>query len=78
MTADELRQEIEHTRQQLGETVDQLAAKTDVKARARARAAEISAQVSHSEIVRRRWPIAVTGAGIAIAASAVVWRWKQA
>ena len=36
MTADELRQEIEQTRQSLGETVDELAAKADVKTRARA------------------------------------------
>jgi hypothetical protein len=38
----ELRQEIERTREQLGETVEQLAAKTDVKGRARAKAAELA------------------------------------
>ncbi len=38
----ELRQEIEQTREQLGETVEQLAAKTDVKGRARAKAAELA------------------------------------
>jgi hypothetical protein len=38
----ELRQEIEQTREQLGETVEQLAAKTDVKARARAKAADLA------------------------------------
>jgi hypothetical protein len=38
----ELRQEIERTREQLGETVDQLAAKTDVQGRARAKAAELA------------------------------------
>ena len=37
-----LKQEIERTREQLGETVDQLAAKTDVKGRARAEAAELA------------------------------------
>jgi Protein of unknown function (DUF3618) len=41
----ELRQDIERTREQLGDTVDQLAAKTDVKARARAKAAELAGQV---------------------------------
>ena len=38
----ELRQEIERTREQLGETVEQLAAKTDVKRRARAKATELA------------------------------------
>jgi hypothetical protein len=37
-----LRQEIERTREQLGETVDQLAAKADVQGRARAKAAELA------------------------------------
>jgi Protein of unknown function (DUF3618) len=38
----QLRQEIERTREQLGETVEQLAAKADVKSRAQTRAAEVS------------------------------------
>lgn len=38
----ELRQDIERTREQLGETVEQLAAKTDVKARAQAKMAELT------------------------------------
>jgi ABC-type transporter Mla subunit MlaD len=37
-----LRQEIERTREQLGETVEQLAAKTDVQGRARAKVAELA------------------------------------
>lgn len=41
----ELQQEIEETRAQLGETVEQLAAKTDVKARARGKAAELTGRV---------------------------------
>jgi hypothetical protein len=41
----ELRQEIEQAREQLGETVQQLAAKTDVKARARGKAAELTRKV---------------------------------
>ena len=44
MSEDDLRQEIEHTRQRLGETVDELAAKADIKARAQAKAAEATAQ----------------------------------
>jgi Protein of unknown function (DUF3618) len=41
----QLRQEIERTREQLGETVEQLAAKADVKSRAQSRAAEVSERV---------------------------------
>jgi hypothetical protein len=41
----ELRQEIEDTREQLGDTVQRLAAKTDVKARARYKAAELTQKV---------------------------------
>jgi uncharacterized protein DUF3618 len=41
MTAPEIQQEIERTRDHLGETVEELAARADVKARARARAASI-------------------------------------
>ena len=39
MTAPEMQQEIEHTREHLGQTVEELAARADVKARARATAA---------------------------------------
>ena len=41
----ELRAEIEHTREQLGQTVEQLVAKTDLKARARAKAAGLTRSV---------------------------------
>ena len=43
--AQQLREEIEQTRGQLGETVEQLAAKADVKSRAQAKAAEVSSRV---------------------------------
>jgi hypothetical protein len=39
-----LREDIEQTRERLGETVDQLAAKADVKERARAKAAALAGQ----------------------------------
>jgi len=76
VTAEELQQEIEQTRQQLGQTVDELAAKTDVKARARAKATEVSGRVRRSHLVQRRWPLALA-AGVLIAGSVAVWRWKQ-
>jgi hypothetical protein len=41
----ELKAEIEQTREQLGQTVEQLAAKTDLKARARAKAAGLTGSV---------------------------------
>ena len=44
MTAQELEQEIERTREHLGDTIDELAGKADMKARARARAAEVKAR----------------------------------
>jgi len=40
MTAPDIQQEIERTREHLGDTVEELAARADVKARARVRAAE--------------------------------------
>jgi Protein of unknown function (DUF3618) len=41
----ELQHEIKQTREQLGETVEQLVAKTDVKARAQDKAAELTGRV---------------------------------
>jgi Protein of unknown function (DUF3618) len=87
MTAEELHQEIEQTRQRLGETVDELAAKADVKARARAKAArakvltrakaaELSGRVRRSQLLQRRWPVALA-AGVLIAGSVAIWRWKK-
>ncbi|WP_181798090.1 DUF3618 domain-containing protein [Streptomyces sp. WELS2] len=43
---EELREQVELTRQELGETVEALAAKTDVKARAKEKAAEVRQQAS--------------------------------
>ena len=87
MTAEELQQEIDQTRQRLGETVDELAAKTDVKARAkakaaetkeltRAKAAEVSGRVRRSPLVQRRWPAALA-AGLVVAGSVAIRRWKK-
>lgn len=76
MTAEELQHEIEQSRQRLGQTVDELAAKTDVKARARAKATEVSGRVRRSQLVQRRWPMALA-AGVLIAAPVAVWRWKK-
>ena len=67
--------------------MDELAAKTDVKARAkakaaeakeltRAKAAEVSGLVRRSPLVQRRWPVALA-AGFLVAGSAAVWRWRK-
>ena len=82
MTASGIQQEIERTREHLGETVDELAARADVKARAREkvteardRAAELSGRVRRSRLARRRWPLAVA-AGVLVAGSAAIW-WRR-
>jgi predicted transcriptional regulator len=84
MTAPDIEQDIERTREHLGDTVDELAARADVAARARARAAEVKARaaevsgrIRRSEQVRRRWPAAVA-AGLLVAGSAVLWRRRRA
>ena len=76
MTAPDIQQEIARTREHLGETVDELAARADVKARARDKAAELSGRVGQSRLVQRRWPLAVA-AGILVAGSLVIWRRRR-
>src|SRR6266702_2434510 len=46
MTAPEIELQIEQTRERLGETVEELAARADMKARARARASEMKARAA--------------------------------
>ena len=81
MTQPEIQQEIEQTRERLGQTVEELAAKADLKARARAKAAEVKARaaeasgrVRQSQAVRRDWPLAMVAAGILAIGAALVWR----
>jgi Protein of unknown function (DUF3618) len=81
MTQPEIQQEIEETRERLGQTVEELAAKADLKARARAkavgvkaRAAEASGRVRQSQAVRRDWPLAMVATGILVIGAALVWR----
>jgi Protein of unknown function (DUF3618) len=74
---EEIRAEIEHTREDLGETISALSAKTDVKARASARADEFKRQAQDAggqvkqraddlaERVKRR-PAPVIVGGIAL------------
>ena len=87
MTVQEIQQEIERTRDHLGDTVDELAARADMKARARAKAAEakaraqemaaqVSGRMADSGALQRRWPAAVA-VGVVIAGSVALWRWKK-
>jgi Protein of unknown function (DUF3618) len=85
MTNTEIQQEIERTRERLGETVDELAARADVKARARAkaaemktRAAEVSGRVRQSQAVQRRWPAAVAAGALVAGAAVLLWRRRRA
>jgi hypothetical protein len=68
---DVLREQIEQTRAELGETVEALAAKTDVKAQAKAKLAEGKEQLRQVTPARlARAPMAAVGA-----LSAVVFAW---
>jgi len=72
MTAQELEQGIEWTREHLGETIDELAGQAHMKARA----AEVSGRIRPSRALRRRWPLTVA-AGVLIAGTVIVWRWRK-
>jgi hypothetical protein len=61
MTAPEIQQEIERTRERLGETVDELAAKADVKAMTRAKAAEMKAKAQGKAIEMKNKATQVSG-----------------
>jgi hypothetical protein len=76
------------TRERLGQTVAELAAKADVKARtqakvadmtarARVTAAEASGRVRRSRAVRRDWPLALVAAGILATGAALVRRRRE-
>ena len=87
MTQPEIQQEIEQTREQLGKTVEELVAKADIRARARDKAAEVKARAQYQvaeltgrarhQVVQLRWPLAVTAAGLALAAYAAIWRRRE-
>ena len=70
--AAELRTEIEQTREDLGDTAAALAAKTDVKARARDRADELKARARARAGEIKQKPVPAIAAG-AVAALAIVW-----
>jgi Protein of unknown function (DUF3618) len=72
MTAQELEQGIEWTREHLGETIDELAGQADVKARA----AGLYDRIRRSQALQRRWSLAVA-AGVLIAGTVIIRRRRK-
>ena len=68
-----LSSQIERTREQLGRTVEQLAAKADVKAMTRAKVTEFTGRARGLIANRRPVPLAVAAA--ALAAGCIGWLW---
>ena len=84
MTTSEIQQEIGQTREHLGETVDELAARADLRARARAtaagmkdKAAGMSGQMRQSDLARRRWPLAAAAGAAVLIGSVLVLRRRK-
>jgi Protein of unknown function (DUF3618) len=89
---EELKQEIERTREQLGETVEALAAKADVKAQAQAKAGQVAERLKSRAAQARRQAAATTtgqlqgrerrvqlvvAAGAVVLAWLLITRWRQ-
>lgn len=69
----ELTAEIERTREELGATVEALAAKTDIKARIRAAMSRLAVTTR-----KRRGPLAVAAGAAALGSiAAVIARWRR-
>jgi hypothetical protein len=84
-SAPDIQREIEQTRERLGQTVEELTAKADVKTRAQAKVAEVktrarvkaaeaSEQVRRNQVVRRDWPLALVAAGVLVMGVALARR----
>jgi LPXTG-motif cell wall-anchored protein len=76
--AQALRDEIEQTREHLGDTVDQLAAKADVKKQARAGAARLGERVRGAVPREQRGRLAAAvGALVAALAALLIWKRRK-
>jgi hypothetical protein len=75
----ELRAEIRRTRAELGQTIEALAAKTDVKARAKDAVADVTdsakarAQVMRARVTQRPAPVIAIVAGLLTAVAVTVY-----
>lgn len=84
---EQIRAEIERTRQQLGDTVERLVAKTDVKRRARAEVSALTGRAKStlastgrtaaSAASKNRVPLSVAAGMMLVAVSLVIWRRQQ-
>ena len=77
----ELEKEIEQTREQLGQTVEALAARVDVKARAQEKLGQLTAQASQAgqQIRKRPVPAAATVGvlGLLVLFLVLIRRWTR-
>lgn len=81
----QLAEEIERTRTQLGETVEALAAKADLKSRAQDRANQLAvrakgtANQAMEQVKQNPMPIAVSAAatGVTVLAVLLILRWRR-
>lgn len=76
-TPEEIQTEIAAQREQLASTVDELAARLDVKSRAAEKAAALKARATTGEGKPRPEVLAVAGGLLALAVAAVAWRIRQ-
>jgi hypothetical protein len=74
--AQQIRAEIERTREHLGATVEQLAARMDIKSRAQAKAVALAGR-ARSQVTRvareQRIPLAAAAAGTVAAVTLTIW-----
>jgi hypothetical protein len=68
-TPEQIRADIDKTRKELGDTVESLAEKTDVKAQAKAKVEEVKEQAR-----RDPKPFAIAGGVVVLF---LLWRWRR-
>ena len=85
----EIQLQIERTREHLGDTVEELAGRADVRNRAKAKAAEMKDRAAEaagqlrqrrlplSSTGQRRWPVAAAAAGAVVIGSVLVRRRRR-
>jgi hypothetical protein len=76
-TPEQIESDIVAQREKLADTVDQLAAKLDVKSRAGAKVAELKDRATTDSGKPRPEVLAAAGSLVAMAAVLVWWRWRR-
>lgn len=72
----ELTSQIERTRDQLGQTVEQLAAKADLKSMAKGKAAELTGRAKGFAAKQHPVPLAIAAAALLAGCLGLLW-WKK-